>query len=145
MTTVSAICATARETPRWGGPWLNYPSPQTWNNYYGNWYDIAFQGYRGYLRNDLTTAIPWVGHPANGHGPDHCGYPGSRPGNINGMLDDTSRPYPADFTTEPVSWPCSTSSGSTTIRIAQFIYADWKVGSTRAAVRAGAGRTLTWP
>ncbi|MGI6098585.1 MAG: hypothetical protein ACOYD3_02380 [Kiritimatiellia bacterium] len=135
------------ETPRWGGPWLNYPSPQTWNNYYGNWYDIAFQGYRGYLRNDLTTAIPWVGHPANGHGPDHCGYPGSRPGNINGMLDDTSRPYPAgSFTTEPVELAVLYFIGINDLsrdRSASAIYADWKVGLDKIlALRAGRGRTL---
>lgn len=135
------------ETPRWGSPWLNYPSPQAWNSYYGNWYDIAFQGYRGYLRSDLTTAIPWVGHPANGHGPDHCGYPGARPGHINEALNDLSRPYPVKgITTEPVELAVLYFIGINDLsrnRSASTIYADWKTGLDKIlALRAGRGRTL---
>ncbi|MGI6497200.1 MAG: hypothetical protein ACOX5G_14215 [Kiritimatiellia bacterium] len=135
------------ETPRWNSPWLSYPAPQEWDRLYGNWNDIAFQGYRGYLRSDLTTAIPWVGHPANGHGPDHCGYPGSRPGHINGMLDEPTRPYPVKaVTTEPAELVVLYFIGINDLsrnRSANEIYADWKIGLDKIlALRAGRGRTL---
>ena len=133
------------ETPRWGSPWLNYPAPQDWRN--GNWADPAFQGYRGYLRSDLTSAIPWVGHPANGHGPDHCGYPGARTGNIIDALGEPSRPYPVRAVTAgPVELVVLYFIGINDLssdRGASAIFSYWKEGLDKLlALRAGHGRTL---
>ncbi|MDD5708372.1 MAG: SGNH/GDSL hydrolase family protein, partial [Kiritimatiellae bacterium] len=134
------------ETPNWAKPWLSYPSQSSWNNYYGNWNDINFQGSRGFLRRDLTTSVPWAGHYANGHGPDHCGYSGSRTSHIISTLDDTSRTYPRNaFMANPsytvvIYWIGlnDTSGGSP-----GEIFDRWKQGLNRIlALRSGRGRTL---
>lgn len=82
------------EMPIWGNPWITYPSHESWAGYAGTWSDIAFQGSRGYLRRDLTSKVEWAGHPANGHGPDHCGYPGAKTTDIVNTLADATRTYP---------------------------------------------------
>lgn len=55
------------EMPSWPRQWVLYPSHGEWYGYPGTWSDIAYQGFRGYLRRDLTSAVPWAGHPADGH------------------------------------------------------------------------------
>ncbi len=135
------------ETPNWGNPWLSYPSQASWNSYYGHWADINFQGSRGFLRRDLSAAIPWIGHNANGHGPNHCGYSGSRTYHINDTLASTSRPYPRSALLVNPSYTVvlywiglnDTSTSSS----ASAIFDRWKVGFNQiVSLRAGRGRTL---
>lgn len=135
------------ETPRWGNPWLSYPAPAVWDRYPGNWADIAFQGYRGYLRKNLSSAIPWAGNPANGHGPNHCGYPGARTGDIIDTLGHATRLYPATAmkadNTELVVLYFIGINDLSTDRSASAIFAAWKEGLGRIlAMRTGRGRTL---
>jgi hypothetical protein len=135
------------ETPNWGNPWLSYPSPSSWNGYYGLWNDPDFQGIRGFLLGDLTAAVPWIGHDANGHGPNHCGYSGSRTYDINETMANTARTYPrAGLLVNPshtivLYWiglnDTSRSDSATEI------FNRWKMGIDQIMqLRAGRGRTL---
>ena len=133
------------EMPLWGKPWTAYPSAGDWGN--EHWNDIAYQGPRGYLRRDLTTKVAWAGHPANGHGPDHCGYPGASTGHIIGMLADTGRSDPAAAVSQsPTFTVIVYFIGLNDIidsHSANTLYADWKTGlNALLARRAGRGRTL---
>ena len=135
------------EMPHWGNPWLTYPSPSSWDGYYGYWGDIAFQGYRGYLQHDLTSYIRWAGHPANGHGPDHCGYPGAKTGHVNDALSDPVRTYPATAVktgpSELVVIYCIGLNDVNAGSSASSMYASWQQGlDAILAMRSGHGRTL---
>ena len=135
------------EMPLWGSPWLTYPPASSWNSYYGSWNDPAFQGYRGRLQLDLTAAIRWAGHPANGHGPDHCGYPGARTTDIIHTLSDASRPYPlAAVDTGPCEMALLYCIGLNDIvggRDGGTVYGYWAQGlDAILARRAGKGRTI---
>jgi hypothetical protein len=99
------------------------------------------------MRRDLTSVVPWVGHYANGHGPDHCGYSGSRTGHINGTLDDASRAYPRNAAlagpshTVVLYWIGLNDTG--TGSSANAIFDAWKGGINRILnLRSGKGRTL---
>lgn len=135
------------EMPLWKYPWLTYPARADWDGYWGVWSDIAYQGFRGYLMRDLTTSIPWAGHPANGHGPDHCGYAGSSTTDIASMLIDTSRTYPGSAVQAgPSDLVVFYFIGINDIiagRNAATVYSHWLQGIDRIlAKRSGHGRTL---
>lgn len=135
------------EMPQWYKPWLSYPSLSSWNGYPGTWYDIAYHGFRGYLRRDLTTAVPWAGHPANSHGPDHCGYPGAWTTEISSTLADTTRTYPlAAVQAGPSALVLVYFIGLNDVigdRTAASIYANWQQALNNIlAKRSGRGRTL---
>lgn len=135
------------ETPNWSNPWLSYPSPSDWNGYYGDWDDIAFQGMRGYLARDLAAEVVWAGHPANGHGPDHCGYSGSRTSHINSTLNDTGRAYPRNaflvHSTYIIVLYWIGLNDTSTSSSASEIFSRWRTGIDQILqLRAGLGRTL---
>ncbi len=135
------------ETPHWNRPWLVYPSASVWSGFSGSWSDIAYQGFRGYLRRDLTTSVPWAGHPANGHGPDHCGYLGSYTTDITSTLGDTSRAYPSSaIQVGPSDLVVFYFIGINDViahRSARTIYSNWVQGiNSILAKRSGYGRTL---
>ncbi len=135
------------ETPHWNRPWLVYPSASAWSGFSGSWSDIAYQGFRGYLRRDLTTSVPWAGHPANGHGPDHCGYPGCYTTDITSTLADTSRAYPSSaIQVGPSDLVVFYFIGMNDViarRSAKTIYSNWVQGlNSILAKRSGYGRTL---
>ncbi len=136
------------ETPSWPRPWVVYPSHGEWSGYPGaSWSDIAYQGFRGYLRRDLTTAVSWAGFPANGHGPDHCGYPGADTTDIINTLGDTSRLYPSTaIQTGPSDLVVFYFIGINDVvshRNAATIYSSWVHGiNSILAKRSGHGRTL---
>jgi len=135
------------ETPSWASPWLVYPSEAAWWNFSGTWSDLAYQGSRGYLRRDLTVSVPWAGHPANGHGPDHCGYSGARTSDIINTLADTTRVYPRSaIQAGPSDLVVLYFIGINDIignRNAATVYSNWMQGvNSILAQRAGHGRTL---
>ena len=135
------------ETPNWHNPWIAYPSHESWTGYSGTWSDIAFQGSRGYLRRDLTSKVEWAGHPANGHGPDHCGYPGARTTDIIATLADASRTYPlAAVDVGACEMVLIYFIGLNDVvggRSAGTIYGYWTQGLNNIlAKRAGKGRTI---
>lgn len=135
------------EMPSWPNPWLVYPSPAAWSGYPGAWSDIAYQGPRGYLRRDLTTAVPWAGPSANGHGPDHCGYPGAATFDIVNTLGDTTRTYPRSaIQAGPSDLVVFYFIGINDIiarHSATTVYSNWVQGiNSILAKRTGQGRTL---
>lgn len=135
------------QMPLWQSPWFNYPTVSDWSRYYVSPTDINFQGSRGYLRRDLTSFIPWLGHDTNGNGPEHCGYPGSRTYEINRMLVDTSRALPRGAVqTGPGVLVVVYFIGMNDVvggRAAGSVYSDWKTGlNSILTQRAGRGRTL---
>ncbi len=135
------------QMPLWPSPWLTYPTVSDWSGYSASPTDINFQGLRGYLKRDLSSVIPWLGHETNGHGPEHCGYPGSRTYEINRMLVDTSRALPRGAVqTGPSVHVVVYFIGMNDVvggRTAGSIYSDWKTGLNNILTqRAGRGRTL---
>ncbi|NLB68094.1 MAG: hypothetical protein GX804_00170 [Lentisphaerae bacterium] len=136
------------QTPLWGNPWLSYPSASAWSgSSYGNRADVNYQGFRGFLQQDLNANIPWQGHDTNGHGPNHCGYPGARINHLNGMIPDSTRPFPNS----------ALRSGPNTLVVIYFIgandviagkssssmFSSWKAGLNNIlSLREGRGRTL---
>lgn len=134
------------ETPDWANPWLVYPSHAAWG-LSGAWLDLSYQGPRGYLMRDLTPSVPWAGHPANGHGPDHCGYAGATTTHILSMLGDAARLYPnAAIQAGPSDLVLVYFIGMNDIiasRRASAVYSYWVQGiNSILSKRSGHGRTL---
>lgn len=135
------------EMPLWPKPWLSYPTPSDWNGFPGNYYDVAYQGFRGYLKQSIVSEIAWLGHNANGHGPDHCGFPGARTYDIISTVNDTSRHYPSDaLTTGPNELILIYFIGINDINgryTSSQIYNNWIQGlNDILAKRVGKGRTI---
>ncbi len=135
------------DMPSWPKPWLVYPSTASWSGFSGVWSDLAYQGSRGYLRRDLTTSVPWVGHPANGHGPDHCGYSGAATSDLINTLNDATRTYPSSAVQAgPSDLVVLYFIGINDViahRSAATIYSNWVQGiNSILAKRLGRGRTL---
>ncbi len=132
------------ETPNWAYYWTSYPTD--WSGVSGTKADLAYQGWRGYLRSELE-GFAWEGEDPNGHGPNHMGYSGAVTTHINALLSDASRSYPIDaFETDPcyaivvyfvgVNDINDNASGVDT-------YSRWQTGlNTILGYRAGRGKTL---
>ena len=133
------------ETPNWGNPWLAYPTDHDWSRVPGNKYDVAYQGWRGYLHVALPGFV-WVGVEAGGHGPSHMGYSGGRTEHINALMIDPSRPHPLrGFLTDPCYAVVIYFIGLNDViggSSSQLMYNNWKIGLNEILnSRVGHGKT----